>query len=101
MRRTYQSECHGRANEVGGESHLVYRDTIYDDGTVRSSVYGTSDGEPVNVTEVREIEGVINWQRLHEARLRSGWRLVEECTCGDGSCVLCDDDGFRPAEATS
>ena len=101
MKRTYETEHTWRASEIDAGGHLVYRDTIFADGTVYSSVRGVADGEHVDSRKVHEFDGPIDWDVVHAARLRQGFRLVEECTCHDGSCVLCDDDGFRPVEAAS
>lgn len=78
VKRTYTATSTWRADEIGPAGHLTYTDTIYEDGRVEWSVRGSQEGEYVNESGVRQAECAIDWERLHSARTRSGWRLVGE-----------------------
>lgn len=76
---TFRSEQKSRGCAEFGPSHLVYTDTVCEDGTVRWSVKGTCDGEYVNASGERmaEIPAPLDLESVKRARLSSGWTVVE------------------------
>ena len=72
---TFVCRQRSRASELFGASDLVYRETVHADGRVEWSVRGTSDGEHVNQSGVRE-HGAVDLARVTTARLSSGWSVA-------------------------
>ena len=72
--RTYTTRQTSRSNELFGASDLVYTDVICEDGTVTTTVKGTSDGEYVNQSKAHKFDRITDWDKLHRARVAMGWR---------------------------
>lgn len=81
--RTYRSVEKWRASEVDNGGCLVHTETVHSNGRIEWSVKGTSDGEYVNKSGVRQASslvsrtpsGELDFVKIDAARVRSGWTI--------------------------